>query len=243
MIADSIEHALAAGDKVHAAEIVEKNRNDELIADRWYVVEKWLAMLPEEVKHDRPILLLTDAWVGYCRLQFGRIASIVERVEALFDGQSLEPNISAELAFFRGSLEYWQGLANDSRQHLEESILQLAGKAPFAEAEAELALCLARCMAGDKEAAIKALEERTQRVDTPEGHFLTRLVAGLVFIHLLCGDISRARVEAQRLQIAARKSNIRNTAAWGSYFRACTHLHAHELDAASHHFARAVEQR
>ena len=43
LISESIEHALAAGDVDRAAETVERFRCDELDADQWYVVEKWLA--------------------------------------------------------------------------------------------------------------------------------------------------------------------------------------------------------
>ena len=49
------------GNIERAAEIVERHRNDEFDADRWYVVERWLAMLPSEVKQKRPELLLTQA--------------------------------------------------------------------------------------------------------------------------------------------------------------------------------------
>jgi LuxR family maltose regulon positive regulatory protein len=53
----------------------------------------------------------------------------------------------------------------------------------------------------------------------------------------------RARIEAQRLQLVAKKFDMSLTEAWSSYMWACTHLHTGEFQAASRHFAHAVERR
>ncbi|MGD9197764.1 MAG: hypothetical protein PVH97_05735, partial [Desulfobacterales bacterium] len=62
LITESIKHALATEDHGRTAEIVERHRHDEFDADRWYVVERWLAMLPAKVKRQRPSILMTDGW-------------------------------------------------------------------------------------------------------------------------------------------------------------------------------------
>jgi LuxR family maltose regulon positive regulatory protein len=46
LIDEAFRHALAAGDVNGAAQLVGQNRQAELNADRWYVLEKWLSMLP-----------------------------------------------------------------------------------------------------------------------------------------------------------------------------------------------------
>ena len=110
LIAESIEHALAAGDvDRRAAETVERFRYDELDADRWYVVEKWLAKLPADVKSVRPGLLLAEAWAAFFRLRLERMASILERVESLYGDQLTETGLLGEVDYFRGYLSYWSG--------------------------------------------------------------------------------------------------------------------------------------
>jgi LuxR family maltose regulon positive regulatory protein len=243
LITDAIVHALAAGDVVRAAEIIEGYRHDEFMADRWYVVQRWLTMLPAGITQERPALLLTKAWIANCRHHLGQIPLIIEQLESLFAGQTVDTTLLGEFAFFQGNIQYWEGQAERSQQRLEKALSLLTVKQNHIQGESELLLGLARCMAGQKERVVRALEERLQGVDSPEGYFHSRLLAGLVFIHLLCGNLSRARMEAQRLHRVATTSRIRNTAAWSAYLTACTHLHANELDAASHHFTRAAEQR
>ncbi|MGD8955166.1 MAG: hypothetical protein PVI45_12385, partial [Desulfobacterales bacterium] len=65
----------------------------------------------------------------------------------------------------------------------------------------------------------------------------------MAFIHLICGDLLKARAEAKRMNFVARKSKLSNTEAWSSYLWACTHLDAGELETAVHHFAQAIERR
>jgi LuxR family maltose regulon positive regulatory protein len=161
----------------------------------------------------------------------------------LLRDQTVEPTVWGELAYFRGFLEYWEGQAECSQQHLEESLSKLAGEKTPYEGEAELVLGLALSMNGQEDLAIQRLEDRIERLDPAEGQLLSRLLAGLAFIHLVCGELHLALVDAQRLQLVASKNCVRNTEAWALYLQACCHLHGGELEAASNHFAAAVELR
>ncbi|MGB5276967.1 MAG: LuxR C-terminal-related transcriptional regulator, partial [Gammaproteobacteria bacterium] len=108
---------------------------------------------------------------------------------------------------------------------------------------AELMLGLARCMAGQTELAVQALENRIDEVDASQGQLLSRCIAGLVFIRLVCGDLMQARADAQRLQLIANKFRMRLTWAWSSYMLACSYLHNGELETALGHFAQTYEKR
>ena len=241
LITESIKYALAAGDAERAADVVERYRKDELDADRWYVVERWLAMLHAEIRKRRSGLLMAEAWVEYARFRLARIVPITERVALLLEDQDAEPSVGRELAFFQGSIEYWMGQTESSQRHLEEALSQVAD--PRLEGEAALALSLARCMAGEQEKAVRALEDRIQRADIPQSFMRSRLIGGLSLIGLLSGDLFRARVEAQQMMEVARKNGLGNGEAWALYMRACSHLHTHDLEAAAEHFALAAEQQ
>ena len=161
LITESIEHALAAGDVERAADIVERHR---IRRDRCGPVVRRRAVARHAsggYQEGATRLLLTEAWVAYGRFRLERIVPIIERVTPLLEDEAAEPSVGRELAFFQGSLEYWVGQAESSRRHLEEALSQITD--PRLEGEAELALSLARCMVGQKEKAIRALEDRIQR--------------------------------------------------------------------------------
>ena len=64
LIDEALHHALAAGDHLGAAELVETYWYAEAEAARWHIVESWLARLPVEIKRQRPALLLAEAFIA-----------------------------------------------------------------------------------------------------------------------------------------------------------------------------------
>jgi LuxR family maltose regulon positive regulatory protein len=243
LITEALEHSLAARDFERAAELVEKHRHAELDADRWYVVEQWLARLPAELKARRPGLLLAEAWAAFFRFRLARMASVVEEVEPLLGARTAEPGLRGELDYFRGYLCYWGGEGEKSRQHLEEALARMPAAQQLIPGEIALHLGLARCMTGDRELAIRELQDRIREADPARGVYLSRLIGGLLIIDLLSGDLPRGRVDALHLREVAERDRIRNTESWGWYLGACAHLHAHDLGPAADHFARAAAQR
>ena len=65
LIDEAIEHALAGGDALRAARLIEESRADEEHIGPWYLPAKWLPRLPERFKRDRPGLSLAQAWMLY----------------------------------------------------------------------------------------------------------------------------------------------------------------------------------
>ena len=243
LITESITHALAAGEPDRAADIVERHRHSAFNADRWFVVERWLAMLPQQTRLQRPALILADGWIAYTRLELARFPEIINRCEEAAGAQKLEASLTGELQFFRGSLAYWMGDAEKSRQLLEEALLQNVGRRYCVEGETELALALARGMVGDADAAIRSLEDRILEAASSDVIYVTKMRGGLLLLHLLSGDLNRAIAEVRRFRKLATKNHLQNVEAWGDYFEGLLHLAAHDVDAASRHFARAADRR
>ena len=244
LLDDAIRHALAAGDPGSAAEIVERHARAEFAADRWFIVERWLAMLPAAVVEGRPALLLAEAAIHLVRLRLERVGSLVERAALLLEGDPAEPTLLGQVEYYQGTLAFWAGHAEQSRRHLERAIPVLARGAKYLESEAILLLALATCMTGDAEQATRSLETRIQRAAPDEGpYFMTRLMAGLTFVHLLQGDLGRASLEARRLHGLARESRLAGGTAWGCYLRGAIHLQGGQFERAVRHLTAAAEQR
>ena len=167
LVSEAIEHALAAKDEERAADIIERHGYDEVSAERWNVVERWLAQLPTEVKKERAELLLTEGWIAVSTFQLGRLASLVEQAESLLQGREVEPTQRGELAYFQGFLQYWAGEAEASRRSLLEAVSLLDGDRPFFACNAEVMLGLARYMAGEKALAIQALQRSAPNDRSP----------------------------------------------------------------------------
>jgi LuxR family maltose regulon positive regulatory protein len=243
MIGEAIEHALAAGDTVGAAEIVERVRHEEHEAARWHVVEGWLAKLPTWIKQERPRLILAEAWIAFTKFQLERIPPMLEQAESLLGGPNADPLLSGELNFFRGNISYWLGEIEVSVQYLEEALAQIAGRQTHVESNIELMLALARHSNGQRDAAIQAIRERIRAVNMSQGFLLSFLHAGLAFIYLLSGELDKASVQVQQMQTANSKIDNLNTQAWHEYMQAGIQLQTCKLEDAAYYFNLAAQQR
>lgn len=86
MLADAIDHTVAAGDAEHAADLVElaiprarKHRHDRTLRD-------WLRELPEPVVRRRPLLATFVAWVRLSEGDLDGVAAWLDSAQAILDG-------------------------------------------------------------------------------------------------------------------------------------------------------------
>ena len=243
LVWEAIGHALEAGDVIRAAEIIERRRNNEFAAERWYNVSRWLSMLPEKIKGERPKLLLTEAWIRYLQHLLAGIPMLLDQVESLLRSQTAEPAALAESAFFSGFIAYFEGEAEQSVKYLENAVSTLAKTESPILADAELLLGLARCMNGNKDLAVQALESRLGEIDSSEPYLLCRLYASLGYIHMLSGDLYQLQKEGQRLASVSKKHNMGLAEGWGYYFLAFGYLYTGKLEAALPQLVQVHELR
>ena len=235
LVSEAIEHSLSAEDVVLAAELVERHSFDELSAERWNVVERWLDKVPAEIKTVRPQLLLIEAWIANARMQLNRVAALVEQTESLLQDEKATPTQLGELAHFRGVLHYWAGEAEARRTLASRKPYRLLElDRPFFAFTAELMRGLARYMAGEKASALQACcSERLQTdPEAQDGQLRAYLTRGPWHSSTcLPATWLRPGLEAERLQHVARKSHLPNAEAHGvRTSKACAQLHAHQLD-------------
>jgi LuxR family maltose regulon positive regulatory protein len=246
LVSESIEHALAANDETRAAELVERHAQTEFAEDRWYVIERWLAMLPNQVRRGRPRLLLVEAGVRNLQHQLARVPPLIDEAEALMvaDGSAEpDPAVTALIAHLRGFLAYYEGEGERSLRYLEEAVGSLAGARTWFSCDAEMFLALARCMVGQQDRALASLRAALKAADRSQPFLQSRLLGGLTFAHLLGGQLLAARLQAQRLAHLATTQNMRLNKAWSQYFLGCSYLHAAELANAADRFEHAATAR
>jgi len=241
-IDDAIRHALAAGDELAAVEIIERHRHAELNADNWYVIERWLRMLPASVETS-PNILLARAWVAYERFQIAALPAILDRVAEQLDEEAKETALWGELRLLQGEVFYWSGNGKQAHTCFAEGRPRLSEDLPLYAGLLELQDGLSLHMCGQTKQAIEALNRRVRRIPRNQHLYVSRLHSGLYFTYLMSGDLNSARTESHRVESAARSGEMQYTAAWSSYMRACTRLHSFDLQRAVSDFTDAAKQR
>ncbi len=240
LIDEAVKHALAAEDPERAAYLVERHRRAELDTDRWYVIERWVDLLPEDLVQQRPGLLLARAWVALHRFQLVELPPLLEKTSPLLAN---EESLLGELQTLSGSLHFFLGDGERSVQLCEEASRHLAGERRLIRGHLEMFLNLARSMLGEHDLALRALEDRIREAGSSESIYVSRLIAGIAFISQTAGDLDRVKIEARRLRSVAGTSGIAYTEAIGTYIEAWADLQVFDLEQASRNFADAARQR
>jgi LuxR family maltose regulon positive regulatory protein len=245
LIEEAIQHAMKAGDVVSAADIIEQHQQIELDQDRWYIVERWRAMLPLEIIQQRPKLLLAQLWGKYNTYQMLEIPPLLERVNSLLVDEAADETLLGEINFYQGfMLAIFQGDAEGALIQLEQARKRLSrSQIRNIQSELEVVDAVAHQMAGKGALSIHSLNQRIQAIGSGKGLFLSRLLAGLVFSHLLSGHLEAVIPATQHFKRVSQKTGIINTVGSSHYLRANAALQSYHLDEALQGFQHAAKIR
>lgn len=244
LITESIEHALAAGDYVHAAEIVERHRFAEQDNDRWYVLADWLDIFPAKIKDQRPGLLLTQAWNLFEEFRLEEMRPILHRIEQLLAGQTADSTLVGEVNLFQGYLSVWlDGDGERALKHLKEAKKRVPKTHKLIWAEIEITIALAYYITGKEEFAVKSLEEKINKTISSDYAMLVRLIAAQAFIFLYSSNLASAVRAARRWRSLAEEWHNDYLEAWAKYILANANFQSCRITDPLQGFAFAVEKR
>jgi LuxR family maltose regulon positive regulatory protein len=247
LIEEAVQHALLAGDDACAADIIEQHQQSEFDRDRWFIVERWLSMLPPKIIQQRPRLLLAQAWGLYNTHKMLEIPPLLEKLESLLVNKSVDESLLGEINFYRGfMLTVFEGDAEGALIELKTARKRLSRLTPPVIAgEVEVLAAVASQMVGEERQAIRYIDQEIKTTYSWKGLVFSRLVSGPVFIHLLSGNLPAVIPAAQRFTAVCRKSGIvdSDSEIWSRYLRANADFQSYHLDEALLGFQYVAEKR
>jgi LuxR family maltose regulon positive regulatory protein len=240
LVDEAFRHALAAGDVNGAAQLIEQNRQAELNADRWYVLEDWLSMLPDTVIQQRPVLLLAQVWIHYYNHNHPLIEPILDMIESLLDNQPDEQPLYGEISLFKGIPCLFLGNGAVSLKYMEEALERIPSTNHMIRGVAEIYFALAGQMQGQKERVVHVLSDLLHHQPLHDLRKVHVLV-GLVCVNIVSGDLTVAATLNQQLRSLVNRVNSAAFIAWSLYFQGLIHFCRNELDMAILYLGQAAE--
>jgi LuxR family maltose regulon positive regulatory protein len=240
LIEEALQHALAAGDVNGAAQLVEQNRQAELNADRWYVLEKWLSMLPDTVIQQQPELLLVQVWVYYYNHKYTLLAPILDVIESLLSNAPKEQPLYGEIYLFKGIACFFQGNGALGLKYLEDALERIPAANAMIRGVAEVYFGMLGQMQGQKERVVHVLSDLFYHQPINDVRKVHVMVA-LVCVNIVSGDLTVAATLNQQLMNLTIGINYTAFIAWSLYFQGHIHFCRNELDMAILHFSKSAE--
>src|SRR5712671_1009301 len=170
---DAVRHALAAGEPVWAARLIERNIDGLFLLGESTTVERWLAALPAELISSRPRLCLAQAFQAISRGNVEAIEPLLDAAEhalAVAPGVADEPfepsagrgasqlaNIPAAIALGRAALAQLSGDAEGAMRFGRRTLAELGEGEWMLESITRGYLALAEWLHGELTEAERAL--------------------------------------------------------------------------------------
>jgi ATP/maltotriose-dependent transcriptional regulator MalT len=220
--------------------LVEQNRQTLLNTDRWYVLEKWLSMLPDTVIQQRPELLLTQAWIHYFHFRLTLIPSVLDVAESLLSHKPKEKLLYGEIYLFRGVFCFLQGDGTPGLKYMEDALEQIPTTYHMIRGFAEAYFGFAGQMQGQKERVLDELSGLLHHQSLHDKRKV-RVMLGLVYVHTASGSLALAATLNQQLKNFAISIESITYVALSSWFQGVIHFCRNELDMAIDCLSQAAE--
>lgn len=246
LVGDAVRHALTAGDAGRAADIVENHVHTRLNREDWRGVERWLALLPEDLTRERPALLLAQAWVAALRFEQRSVAALLAATEAqladprspLTEGE--REAAQAEMAALEGVALWWgAGEREGCLELAQEAWANLPRDYAYARGVALYHVGIALYTGGRRSEATQLLWQMVDALDEPAA-VKTGALLGLAAIHWMAGT-SRELERTLRLLTMAAGDHLPVSRMWACYGLASLHYERNELDQAVEQFRALTE--
>jgi len=241
LIDEALKHALAAGDVSAAAQLVEKSRHLPVNEDKEYILEKWLAQLPDEVVQQRPELLMAKAWVLNQQFLLSAVPSVLKAIEKT-QNREFKGSLKGEIDLFKGIFLFWEGRGERAMELIDRSLEQTPAENTGVIAEAEIYFAVSCQIAGQGKTLVQSYRRKLYNEASEEKRKMY-LLGSLAFVYLLSGELVEAdEIARQMKDMATRVDNV-HVRAWYSYLQGIIHYQWNNLEAAGRHFSRALENR
>lgn len=240
LITEAIEHALNARNAELAVRLVGQHRHATYHVGRHSDVEKWLTLFSDDVTDRSAELLLAKSLVFYFQSRFKHIEPLLDRAETLIGDDPKETSLKAEIDFFRGFLLLYQGDGDGCLKCLKKALDAIPSAHHLMIGNALVIFGLGGQMCGRMKQITPVLSDRYDDPSTPYTCRI-RALTGLVWIHLVAGDLEAAALyNRQQREMATLRKDVFYLVT-SDYVQGMIHFHRYELDEAIRHFAKSLE--
>ena len=194
-IDEALQHYLQANYLDTAVSLIEANSKNLLNSLARQRLERWMALLPEEIIWERPHLLIAKAWLFYRHWQLDALSSTLERIEVCLAASKLDIT-KMEKQFLLGQMHTLKSvlfacMTGDyvKSQHAAKQALNFLPETEQGAIGTAIAyVAFSQQAVGQYETAVSHLKQ-TLNNPAPQGPAWIQLYLCLSYLHLNAGDL------------------------------------------------------
>jgi LuxR family maltose regulon positive regulatory protein len=246
--AEAVRHALAAGDQLTAARIVEGQIHALLNSETKTRLEYLLDLLPLQLVEERAPLLIARAWITHFESRprailpfLQQAGQLLQKTEAVSDEEAR--TWRGDIAALQSQLLLWQSKSQEALACATQALADIPPAHYFSRGQALFFGGLAQHASGHTAAAIRVLRELLAQGTSASAAMNMRLLTALCVIQLDVLNQEELQPTAESLLRQAEADGFVISKAWGHLFLGKVSYEANDLESAQFHFLAGAALR
>ncbi len=213
-----------------------------LNVNKWFILEKWLKHIPDNIINECPVLLTAQLWVMQHKGVYWVIPELINRVEEIKNNNiELYDKIKHQLVFFEAIISFWNANLDKSIEQLSYVKNKMAVDKLAAISLSTIYFATASQLKGNGAKVYKEIQIEVSRNKLPDD-FRMILLASLIYIKLLEGDLYNAERFTKRFIKLGLLLNNGFYIVWHEFFMAYITFMQYRTKEALSHFNNAIKQ-
>jgi LuxR family maltose regulon positive regulatory protein len=249
MLDEAIQHARESGDNHLVAHLMEKGLKDVLNREARLTLEQWVKLLPEEILHSKPSLLMIKVWTMSISWHLAAAMKLLHQVEALIEAN--ESNLDADnvqilkgqIATLRAQEAFFANQPARAIEYSRKGLTLMPESWVYVRGGLILYLGLSMQAIGQSQAAERFLFDQYEGHDDKTDGFSMRILLALSFNNLNNGGLEQSRQVAHTMLDQSIRGSRLVTKNWGHFFMGFVKYQWNELDAAEKQLTEIIGNR
>ena len=243
IIAEAIRHAVAAGDELSAARMVETRFHEVLNQEDWRRLARWLDLLPASMQ-ERPAVLIARGSVERLRFRMAIVQDYATRAEHTLS-QTADSDLTVDRETLLGELyalfastAYWREDGDAHAFYTKEALARIRPDRLYAASIVEMQVAYVLDADGRSDEALAYLQDRIEAHRTDGDALAMRLLLGMCSIYASHADlVALQRVGETYLRLAEDNSQAISRG-WANLSLGMVAYEWNDVSKAEHHFSQ-----
>ncbi len=240
MFEDAFYHALQTGNNETIAAFVEHHMHKPLNVDKWYLLDRWLKKLPENIIDKSIPLLIAKLWMLHHKNNLWLSNDYLQKIDKLKKTNKINNEIELQIQFFKAVLLFFSSQVEESYKLFEYVKDSLSDNKIGMKGITAIYYALVSQMNGKGKKVVQEFEKLLSDDNIP-ATYRHLLLGGIVYAKLIDGDLFSAEDYSTIIEKFSVTHNDIFVQSWAAYFKGVIHYNYNNLEKAEFYFNKGLD--
>jgi LuxR family maltose regulon positive regulatory protein len=238
---EAFYHTTQIEDDNITAEFIRKNMYRPLNQNKWFILERWLKHIPDNIINNCPVLLTAKMWVMQHKGVYWIIPKLIDKIENIKeDNIELFESIKHQLVFFKALINFWAADVEKSLKQFDYVRNKTATDKMGVISLSAIYFATASYMMGNGDNIYKEIQFEITSGKLNVDYKII-LLGAVVYMKLLGADLYAVERVVKRIADESSSLNNKFYVVWNEFFMGYIAFQQYRNEEALLHFKEALK--